>query len=193
MANCPVTVCGQQLFNQKPFTSTMVDLNVPNKGVLISQVALKGTTDQNTIPTGIGLHIYNTATTTGIDAITPGLYSWNGDNWIRSNYQPEIKSNRGNINITSSHFVGRSDDTDDVSKNIGNPSGLMTKNESNNPICCDSSYNTKTGKNAHPVSNQQYNHNDTLQKQIQLQQLQIDELNKRVQILAKEQIESDNN
>jgi len=193
LANCTFPVYAQQLFTKIPVTSTMVYLNAPNKGVLISQVALNGTTDQNTIPTGIGLHIYNTATTTGIDAITPGLYSWSGDKWVRSNYQPDMKSNCNNTNNTTSHFVGKSDDTNDDSKKIMNSSARITKNESNNSICCDSSYYSKTCMNAHPVSTQQYNHNDTLQKRIQLQQLQIDELSKLVQILSKKQIESASN
>jgi len=122
-------------------STSVVDFIAPSQGILISQVALKGTTDQNTISTGIGLHVYNTANTSGITAITQGLYMWNGDKWVRSKFQPKITSNGSNTNNTISNFVRMNDDPNDFSKNAKKISRLITNKKNNNSFCSDSSYN----------------------------------------------------
>jgi len=64
--------------------SAMLDIKNPNKGLLIPRVTLTGTTDAVTIPTpAISLLVYNTASTTGATAVTPGFYYWNGMAWTQ--------------------------------------------------------------------------------------------------------------
>src|SRR5438105_1566800 len=67
-----------------PHPSAMLDVKNPNKGLLIPRVALTGTKDGGIIPSpATSLLVYNTATTTGGTAVTPGFYYWNGAEWIR--------------------------------------------------------------------------------------------------------------
>ncbi|MCW5521203.1 hypothetical protein J1N09_15265 [Aureitalea sp. L0-47] len=57
-----------------------------NKGLLIPRVALTDRTDDATIdPAQVeGLWVYNTATAgSGNDRVSPGMYFWDGDEWIR--------------------------------------------------------------------------------------------------------------
>lgn len=61
-----------------PNASSMLDVTASNKGVLIPRVALENT---KTMMTGNSaqpesLLVYNTATTTGVDLVTPGFYYW---------------------------------------------------------------------------------------------------------------------
>jgi hypothetical protein len=57
-----------------------------NKGLLIPRVSLSSRSDTSTIdPAQVeGLWVYNTATAgSGNDRVTPGMYFWDGDEWIR--------------------------------------------------------------------------------------------------------------
>ncbi|NNJ81651.1 MAG: hypothetical protein HKP11_05600 [Flavobacteriaceae bacterium] len=57
-----------------------------DKGLLIPRVALSDRTDDATIdPAQVeGLWVYNTATAgSGNDRVSPGMYFWDGDEWIR--------------------------------------------------------------------------------------------------------------
>jgi trimeric autotransporter adhesin len=67
-----------------PDISAMLDVKSPNKGILIPRVALSSFSDVTTIPSPqISLVVYNTATVgTGITALTPGFYFWNGTSWV---------------------------------------------------------------------------------------------------------------
>jgi len=67
-----------------PDKSAMLDVKSADKGLLIPRVSLTGTDDATTIPTPtVSLLVYNTATTTGNAAVTPGYYYWGGDVWQR--------------------------------------------------------------------------------------------------------------
>lgn len=67
-----------------PDPSAILDVKSPDKGLLVPRVSLSGTTDATTISLpAISLLIYNTATTTGGTAVTPGFYFWNGNSWLR--------------------------------------------------------------------------------------------------------------
>lgn len=62
--------------------SAALEVESTNKGVLISRIALTGTSDISTIANGnvTSMLVYNTAT---VADITPGYYYWNGTKWSR--------------------------------------------------------------------------------------------------------------
>ncbi|MEO8111515.1 MAG: hypothetical protein ABI594_15830, partial [Ginsengibacter sp.] len=65
-----------------PNPSAMLDVNSPVKGVLIPRVALTGTNDITTVASpAISLLIYNTASTSDLNAVSPGFYYWDGFAW----------------------------------------------------------------------------------------------------------------
>ncbi|MFD2566137.1 beta strand repeat-containing protein [Pseudotenacibaculum haliotis] len=63
-----------------PNMSSILDLNSPNKGILIPRVALQSTADNLTISNGnaLSLIVFNTTNNTNI---TPGFYYWDGLKW----------------------------------------------------------------------------------------------------------------
>ena len=65
-----------------PDASSILDMSaVNNKGILVPNVAITGTSDNSTIASAkTGLLIYNTATS---GDVTPGYYYWNGTVWTR--------------------------------------------------------------------------------------------------------------
>lgn len=64
-----------------PDASSMLEVRSTNKGVLITRVALTGTTDVTTIASAAtSLLVYNTAT---VSDVTPGFYYWSGSAWVR--------------------------------------------------------------------------------------------------------------
>ena len=71
--------------NSLPDPSSMLDVKSGNKGLLIPQVALTGTTDASTILSpATRLLIYNTAIAgTPPNNVTPGYYYWNSSAWAR--------------------------------------------------------------------------------------------------------------
>lgn len=65
-----------------PAAGAMLDISSSNKGVLIPRVALTGTDDVTTISApAISLMVYNTATTAGVTAVTPGYYYRTAAGW----------------------------------------------------------------------------------------------------------------
>ena len=65
-----------------PNNSAMLDVKSTNKGLLMPRVALIGTDDVTTIASpAVSLMIYNTATTTGTTAVTPGYYYRTATAW----------------------------------------------------------------------------------------------------------------
>ncbi|MEO6720382.1 MAG: tail fiber domain-containing protein [Ferruginibacter sp.] len=65
-----------------PHNSAVLELKHTNKGLLIPRVALTGTADVATITSpAVSLLVYNTATTVGGTAVSPGYYYWNGAAW----------------------------------------------------------------------------------------------------------------
>ena len=65
-----------------PNSSAMLDVKSANKGLLMPRVALTGTDDITTIASPVAsLMIYNTATTTGTTAVTPGYYYRTATAW----------------------------------------------------------------------------------------------------------------
>ncbi len=64
----------------------ILDVNSPNKGLLLPQVALTNTVDVTTITPAAttGLIVYNTVTSGSLPfQVTPGFYYWNGSQWLR--------------------------------------------------------------------------------------------------------------
>lgn len=75
--------------------SAALEVESTNKGVLISRIALTGTSDTSTIANGnvTSMLVYNTAT---VADITPGYYYWNGTKWNRvvaSDNMPALVAN----------------------------------------------------------------------------------------------------
>ncbi|WP_029905094.1 hypothetical protein [Prevotella sp. 10(H)] len=86
-----VTASGNVGIGATPTTaaSAALDLTDTNKGLLISRVALKGTTDRTTVANpATGLMVYNTANGTGGGANgnavkSNSLYKWDGTKWMQ--------------------------------------------------------------------------------------------------------------
>lgn len=91
-----------------PKDGVMLDINSSDSGMLIPRVALTGDNSLSAINlTGTTLEkstlIYNTATVTGTNAVTPGFYYWNGvDRWIGLENDWKLKGN----DISSGDFLG---------------------------------------------------------------------------------------
>jgi hypothetical protein len=68
-----------------PNSSSMLDINSANKGILIPRVSLTSISDVSTITTpATSLLIYNTASAGLIpNNVVPGFYFWNGSQWTR--------------------------------------------------------------------------------------------------------------
>ena len=98
-----------------PDASSMLDISSSNKGLLIPRVALTATNSAGpvTSPT-TSLLVYNTATAgTAPNNVIPGYYYWNGTGWVAFNTTSAASTAwvlGGNTGITTSHFLGTSDD-----------------------------------------------------------------------------------
>jgi trimeric autotransporter adhesin len=85
----------------KPGKFIVIDANMADRMMLLPKIALTGITDQQTISTGTGLQVYNTATVSGEAGVSPGYYLWAGTQWVRLPYQPE------NLNLKSATVEGQ--------------------------------------------------------------------------------------
>jgi hypothetical protein len=73
--------------------SAILDVNAADKGILIPQVSLTGTSSASPVTSpATSLLVYNTAT---VSDITPGYYYWDGTKWVR------LATNKFNINFTN--------------------------------------------------------------------------------------------
>ena len=98
-----------------PAPSAMLDIKSTSKGLLIPRIALSGTNDNASVTSPAeGLLIYNTATTGGANAITPGFYYYRLGSWYRlivdngGATSPWLLG--GNTGTTpASHFIGTTD------------------------------------------------------------------------------------
>ncbi|MDM1346808.1 hypothetical protein HX017_09225 [Myroides marinus] len=86
------TVHAQQGFGtDKPHRSAAVDIQSSKRGLLIPRVDLTSIKDVVTIDKPAqSLMVYNQATTTGMDLVTPGYYYWDTDRWVRFAQQGDI-------------------------------------------------------------------------------------------------------
>ncbi|MBF7093299.1 tail fiber domain-containing protein [Flavobacterium sp. ALJ2] len=108
-----------------PDGSSALDVRLPNKGVLLSRVALTGTTDVTTIPLAANaLTVYNTATTSDV---TPGYYYWNANKWVRilDSDSPSISWSLTGNNVKPTDFIGTTNDVDLVFKSNNKQAGLI--------------------------------------------------------------------
>lgn len=81
-----------------PHSSSMLDINATNKGLLIPRVNLSDLSDNTTITTpATGLLVYNEAASgTAPNNVTPGFYFWAGSNWSRlNNSSSNLSANNG--------------------------------------------------------------------------------------------------
>jgi trimeric autotransporter adhesin len=101
----------------KPGKFIVIDAHMADRMMLLPKVALTGITDQQTISTGTGLQVYNTATVSGEAGVSPGYYLWVSTQWVRLPYQPEnlnLKSATGEDQISHGNdslvgFTGRNE------------------------------------------------------------------------------------
>ncbi len=97
-----------------PHSSAALDVDFPNKGLLVPRVALTSETDVTTIPSpAISLLVYNT------NASLPygvGYYYWNGTKWVKllvGGTPSDAWLTLGNAGTNpANHFVGTTDNVD---------------------------------------------------------------------------------
>ncbi|MCC9074498.1 hypothetical protein LNQ49_23180, partial [Flavobacterium sp. F-65] len=113
-----------------PHASSALDISLANKGVLLSRVALKGTTDTSTIPSPANsLLVYNTAT---INDITQGYYYWStmSSRWIRvidtASIVPAWNLTGNSNTVAGTNFIGTLDNQDLVFKRNNIQAGRLT-------------------------------------------------------------------
>lgn len=99
-----------------PDASAGLDIDYPNKGLLIPRVSLTQTTSNAPIGAGIAtsLMVYNTTT---INDVTPGYYYWDGIKWVRilntgnsTGLDWSLTGNAGTNPATN--FIGTTDNQD---------------------------------------------------------------------------------
>lgn len=138
-----------------PDISSALDIRIANKGVLLSRVALTGTTDITTIPSPANsLLVYNTAT---IADLTPGYYYWDtaASKWIRILDAASTITGWGlNGNAytdPATDFIGTTDDVDLVFKRNNLQAGRLSKFNTSlgqGSLRGTGSYNTAFGNKA---------------------------------------------
>ncbi|SFD62054.1 Chaperone of endosialidase [Flavobacterium phragmitis] len=78
-----------------PNKDAVLDLNrtdgTSNKGLLLTKVALTGTNNFTPMTAHVaGMHVWNTATTTGTNAVIPGEYYNDGAKWVRVSSSTDV-------------------------------------------------------------------------------------------------------
>jgi hypothetical protein len=113
-----------------PDPSAILDINSPDRGLLIPRIPLTSTLDTATINgiEAIGLLLYNTET---IADVSPGFYYWGGSSWIALNktINPawELIGNSGTN--PAINFIGTSDATDVVFRVNNTPIMRLNTND----------------------------------------------------------------
>lgn len=101
-----------------PNPDALLELNATDTkgGLLLPRVALMATTNAAPLAEHVqGMTLYNTATTTGTNSVTPGYYYNNGTKWIKleagsGNEVNNAWSMEGNANTDPDvHFIGTTD------------------------------------------------------------------------------------
>ncbi|MBJ7881648.1 collagen-like protein [Gelidibacter salicanalis] len=94
-----------------PNASSQLEIKSSNRGVLIPQIALTGTTDQETITAGNveSLLVYNT---TDGNAMTPGYYYWSQDSWKKLSTGIDVPDNIVYYDIVNNQFTSINQDGD---------------------------------------------------------------------------------
>lgn len=93
-----------------PGASAKLHINATDRGLLIPNVALTATNAAGPITTpATSLLVYNTATTAGVNGVSPGYYYWNAA-WIRmSTGTNNDWALTGNAGTTAANYIGTSD------------------------------------------------------------------------------------
>ncbi len=108
-----------------PHPSALLDIDAastPSLGVLIPRIALQAINISAPVTSpATSLLVYNTATaSSGITAVSPGYYYWDGTQWVRFAYSPSGSSaNDWNLlgnsgTVSSTNFIGTTDNIDFV-------------------------------------------------------------------------------
>jgi hypothetical protein len=132
------------------------------KGLLLPRVALTSTTSFAPLSAHVaGMHIYNTATTTGTDAVTPGEYYNDGNEWVRLTDASSVGSTAwllsGN-SLAGGEFIGTTNNTDLIFKRynvrvgligtintfIGTQTGLVNTSGADNVAVGDDAFQSNT-------------------------------------------------
>ena len=105
-----------------PVPGAMLDIKSSSKGILIPRISLTGTNDILSVPLRIeSLLIYNTSSVSGLNAVAPGFYYWNGTLWVRFTTNTNSLMSAwllgGNPGTSAStHFIGTTDNNSLVIK-----------------------------------------------------------------------------
>ncbi|HUH35746.1 MAG TPA: tail fiber domain-containing protein [Moheibacter sp.] len=131
-----------------PNPDALLELNATDTkgGLLLPRVALTATTNAAPLAEHVqGMTLYNTATTTGTNSVTPGYYYNNGTKWIKleagsGNEVNNAWSMEGNANTDPKvHFIGTTD---------GQPLIFKANNEKIGFIGYKNGENIRIGKGA---------------------------------------------
>jgi len=90
-----------------PDASAILDVESPDKGVLLPRIALSATNVSAPVSSpATSLMVYNTATSgSGATAVTPGFYYWDGTDWIKV-ISGNTVSTTDNQNLTGATLSG---------------------------------------------------------------------------------------
>ncbi|PHQ28312.1 hypothetical protein [Leeuwenhoekiella nanhaiensis] len=68
-----------------PVSGALLDISATDKGLMIPRVSLTGTDDTATVTPAAttGLLVFNTAVTTGTNAVSQGFYYWDSTKWVK--------------------------------------------------------------------------------------------------------------
>ena len=123
-----------------PSSSSALDINSTNSGLLIPRISLTSTTDVVTVPSPeTSLLIYNRAT---ISDVVPGFYYWDTKWNLLQDSATSINWKLTGNNITSDNFLGTTNNQDLILKVNNNNVAKFDKNTS---ITLGTSSNITTG------------------------------------------------
>lgn len=98
-----------------PDASAMLDISATNRGLLVPRVPLTATNNNAPIGAGVvqSLLVFNTATTAGVNGVTPGYYYWSGapaNQWVRFAGDGDAWRTDGNAGtVAATNFLGTTD------------------------------------------------------------------------------------
>lgn len=146
---------GVGIGTNNPNGSSMLEINATNKGVIIPQVILTGSTDATTITTpATSLLVYNTAT---ISDVVPGYYYNSGTSsspvWIRLNTSSIATGTYSGETITWNSSSAKWQITGTSSLALGNGSGQISQGNGAVALGYRAGFNNQ-GTNAVALGNQ---------------------------------------
>ncbi|MBA80432.1 MULTISPECIES: hypothetical protein [unclassified Leeuwenhoekiella] len=120
-----------------PVSGALLDISATDKGLMIPRVALTGTDDTATVTPSAttGLLVFNTAATTGTNAVSQGFYYWDGSKWVKISVGSDdtsIYANDGTL--ASDRIVTQNDNTLDFVSNGGRNAIALKRTDNSSEI-----------------------------------------------------------